>query len=68
MHTECSQMVGLIQKSVQTPRKHRLFVQLFFVWLSFVRRSSVIVDRHVLSVRKRVRERAHTEVPKVYTR
>ena len=33
--TECSQMVGLIQKSVKTPQKHRLFVQLFFVQLSF---------------------------------
>ena len=33
------------------PRKHRLFVQLFFVQLSFVRRSCVaivMIDRHVL--------------------
>ena len=55
---ECSQVAGLIQKSAETPRKHRLFVQLFFVQLSFVRRSCmaiVIVDRRVLSVRKRVR-------------
>ena len=28
--TECSQVAGLIQKSVETPQKHRLFVQLFF--------------------------------------
>ena len=33
---------------VETPRKHRLFVQLFFVQLSFVRRSYVAIDRHVL--------------------
>ena len=46
--TECSQVAGLIQKSVETPRKHRLFVQLFFVQLSFVRRSYVAIDRHVL--------------------
>ena len=71
--TECSQVAGLIQKLVETPRKHRLFVQ-----LSFVRRSCVvivIVDRHVyvLSVRKRMRARARThafttevlEVPEV---
>ena len=55
--TECSQVAGLIQKLVETPRKHRLFVQLFFMQLSFVRRSCiaiVIIDRHVyvLSVRK----------------
>ena len=29
--TECSQVAGLIQKSVEAPRKHRLFVQLSFV-------------------------------------
>ena len=29
--TECSQVAGLIQKLVETPRKHRLFVQLSFV-------------------------------------
>ena len=46
--TECSQVAGLIQKSVETPRKHRLFVQLFFVQLSFVRRSYVAIDRRVL--------------------
>ena len=39
--TECSQVAGLIQKLVETPRKHRLFVQLFFVQLSFVQRSCV---------------------------
>ena len=47
---ECSQVAGLIQELVETPQKHRLFVQLFFVQLSFVRRSCVaivIVDRHV---------------------
>ena len=56
--TECSQVAGLIQKLVETPRKHRLFMQLFFVQLSFVRRSYVaivIIERHMLSVRKRVR-------------
>ena len=54
------------------PRKHRLFMQLFFVQLSFVRRSYVaivIIDRHVLSIsvraRKCVRARAHTEVLEV---
>ena len=57
--TEYSQVAGLIQKLVETPRKHRLFVQVFFMQLSFVRRSCVaivIVDRHmyVLSVRKRI--------------
>ena len=40
--TECSQVAGLIQKSVETPRKHRRFVQ-----LSFIRRSYVAIDRHV---------------------
>ena len=30
---ECSQVAGLIQKSAETPRKHRLFVQLFVVQL-----------------------------------
>ena len=70
--TECSQVAGLIQKFVEAPRKHCLFVQLFFVQLffvqlSFVRRSCVaivIIDRHVyvLSVHKRVRACAHTEV------
>ena len=69
--TECSQVAGLIQKSVETSRKHRLFLQLFFMQLSFVRRSYVvivIVDRHmcVLSVRKRVRAHAEVlEIPKV---
>ena len=53
---EYSQVAGLIQKLVETPQKHRLFVQLFFVQLSFV---------YVLSVRKRVRARAHTEVLEV---
>ena len=33
---ECSQMAGLIQKVVENPWKHRLFMQLFFVQLSFV--------------------------------
>ena len=68
--TECSQVAGLIQKSVETPRNHGLFVQLysvqlFFVQLSFVRRSYVaivIVDRHVLSVCKRVRARARIQL------
>ena len=41
--TECSQVAGLIQKSVETPRKHHLFVQLFFMQLSFVRRSCVAI-------------------------
>ena len=41
-------------KSVETPRKHRLFVQLSFVRRSYV--AIVIDDRHVLLlVRKRVR-------------
>ena len=43
--TECSQVAGLIRKFVDTPRKHRLFVQLSFVQRSFV--AVVIVDRHV---------------------
>ena len=45
-------------------RKHRLFVQLFFMQLSFVRRfcvAIVIIDRHVLSVRKSVRARARIQ-------
>ena len=61
----CSQVAGLIQKSAETPRKHHLFIQLFFVQLSFVRRSCVvivIVDRHVLSVHKRVRVRVHMHI------
>ena len=61
--TECSQMAGLTRKVVETPRKHRLFVQLFFVQLSFVRRSYVaivVINRHVLSVCKRVRVCART--------
>ena len=29
--TECSQVAGLIQKAVETPQKHCLFVQLSFV-------------------------------------
>ena len=29
--TECSQVAGLIQKSVETPRKHLNFVQLYYV-------------------------------------
>ena len=61
--TECSQVAGLIQKSVETPRKHRLFVQLFFVQLCFVRRSYVAIDRHVLSTRACAR--AHTEALEV---
>ena len=61
--TECSQVAGLIQKSVETPRKHRLFVQLFFVQLSFVRRSYVAIDRHVLSTGACAR--AHTEALEV---
>ena len=61
--TECSQVAGLIQKSVETPRKHRLFVQLFFVQLSFVRRSYVAIDRHVLSTCACAR--AHTEALEV---
>ena len=67
--TEYSQVAGLIQ---ETPRKHQLFVQLFFVQLSFIRRccvAIVIVDRHmyVLSVHKRVLAcaRTHTEVLEV---
>ena len=46
-------------------RKHRLFVQLFFVQLSFVQRSCVaivIIDRHVLSVRKSMRARARIQM------
>ena len=66
--TECSKVAGLIEKSVETPRKHRLFVQLFFVQLffvqlSFVRRSYVAIDRHVLSTRACAR--AHTEALEV---
>ena len=46
--TECSQVASLIQKLVETPRKHRLFVQLFFMQLffmqlSFVRRSCIAI-------------------------
>ena len=33
--TECSQVAGLIQKWVETPQKHHLFMQLFFVQLFF---------------------------------
>ena len=47
-------------------QKHCLFVQLFFVQLSFVRRSCiviVIIDRHVLSVH--VCARVHTEALEV---
>ena len=62
--TECSQVAGLIQKSVETPRKHRLFVQLFFVQLSFVRRSYVAIDRHVLFC-VRARHTEALEVPEV---
>ena len=50
---------GLIQKSVETPRKHRLFVQLFFVQLSFVRRSYVAIDRHARVIDACVRARAY---------
>ena len=60
--TECSQVSGLIQTLAQTPRKHRLFMQLLFVQLSFARRSCVVIvitDRHV-SVRKRVPVCEHT--------
>ena len=31
----CSQMASLIQKVVENTQKHRLFMQLFFVQLSF---------------------------------
>ena len=61
--TECSQVAGLIQKLVETPRKYRVFVQLLFVQLSFVRRTCVaivIVDRHVYVIGACAR--AHTEV------
>ena len=47
-YMECSQVAGLIQKSVEALRKHCLFVQLFFVQLPFVQRSCVaivIIDR-----------------------
>ena len=44
--TECSQVAGLIQKLAETPRKHRLFVQLFFMQLSCV--AIVIVELGVL--------------------
>ena len=40
-------------------RKHRLFVQLSFVRRSYV--AIVMIDRHVLSVRKRVRARARIQ-------
>ena len=39
--TECSQVAGLIQRSVEAPRKHHLFVQLPFVQLPFVQLSFV---------------------------
>ena len=45
-------------------QKHRFFMQLFFVQLSFVPRSCVaivIVDHHVLSVCKHVHTHGHTE-------
>ena len=41
MHRIQSEMAGLIQKSVETPQKHCLLVQLFFVQLSFVQRSFI---------------------------
>ena len=51
---ECSQVAGLIQKLVETPRKHGLFVRLSFVRGSCV--AIIIIDRHVymLSVHKRM--------------
>ena len=67
---ECSQVACLIQKSADTSRKHRLFVQLFFMQLSFIQKSCiviVIVDRHVLLVHNTcVRARIQVlEVPEV---
>ena len=58
-------MAGLIQKSVDTPQKHNLFVQLFFMQLSFIQRSyvvTIIVDNHVLSLWKHMHARVHKEV------
>ena len=43
--TECSQVAGLIQRLVKTPRKHHLFVQLFFVRAA-VFRSKILCDRN----------------------
>ena len=40
---QCTQMAGPIPKSVETPWKHCLFVQLFLVQLSFVWRSYVAI-------------------------
>ena len=59
-------MAGLIQKTAETLRKHRLFVYLFFVQLSFVR----CVAIETVDYRSRVIgtcinvacARAHTEV------
>ena len=65
---ESSQVAGLILRSVETPRKHCLFGQLFFVQLSFIQRSYlviIIIDRHMLSVRKRMRAHTHIKVLEV---
>ena len=45
--TECSQVAGLIQKVVETSRKHHLFMQLSFILRSYI--AIVIVDDCVLS-------------------
>ena len=50
--TKYSQMAGLIQEN---PQKHHLFMQLFFVQLSFVQRLYVVIatiNHHILSVLK----------------
>ena len=53
-------------KLVETSQKHRLFGQLSFIQRSYV--VIIIIDRHMLSVRKCMCEHAHTEeleVPEV---
>ena len=56
--------LALFERLVETPQKHHVFVQLFFVQLSYV--AIVIVNHHALSVGKPVH--AYTdqlEVPEV---
>ena len=60
--TECSQVAGLIQK---TPRKHRLFMQLFFMQLSFIRRSCIVIIIVDCRVKVIGAAHAHTEVLEV---
>ena len=54
----------MFERLVETPRKHHVFVQLFFVQLSYV--AIVIVNHHALSVGKPVHVYTEQlEVPEV---